>query len=213
MSRILLADDSPHAQRMGERILRDEGHEVVTVTDGDTAVMRLADADPDLILADAYLPGKSGYDVCEYAKKHPRHRHARVVLIAGLLEHVDEELAQMAGVDLVLKKPFEASAMIAAIRPLIEAAEAERAARPEAEPEPAAAAVSNPAPGAEPEAHVPPASVAPAEPEAVEPAIPADPFTNVDAERVRAAIVVALDRAMPTLIDELTGKVLIALGK
>ena len=34
MSRILLADDSPHAQRMGERILRDEGHEVVTVSDG-----------------------------------------------------------------------------------------------------------------------------------------------------------------------------------
>ena len=36
MSIILLADDSPHAQRMGERILRDEGFEVVSVTDGET---------------------------------------------------------------------------------------------------------------------------------------------------------------------------------
>ncbi len=35
MSRILLADDSPHAQRMGERILREEGFEVVSLTDGD----------------------------------------------------------------------------------------------------------------------------------------------------------------------------------
>ena len=52
MSRILLADDSPHAQRMGERILRDEGYEVVTVSDGDSALMRLEDVDPDLVLAD-----------------------------------------------------------------------------------------------------------------------------------------------------------------
>ena len=35
MSRILLADDSPHAQRMGERILREEGYEVVSLTDGE----------------------------------------------------------------------------------------------------------------------------------------------------------------------------------
>ena len=37
MNRILLADHSPHAQRMGERILRDEGYEVAAVTDGETA--------------------------------------------------------------------------------------------------------------------------------------------------------------------------------
>ena len=52
MSRILLADDSPHAQRMGERILRDEGHEVITVSDGKVAMLRLQDASPDLIIAD-----------------------------------------------------------------------------------------------------------------------------------------------------------------
>ena len=49
MSRILLADDSPHAQRMGERILADEGYEVVTVSDGDSALVRLEDVDPDLV--------------------------------------------------------------------------------------------------------------------------------------------------------------------
>ena len=38
MTRILLADDSPHAQRMGEQILTEEGFEVVTVSDGDSAL-------------------------------------------------------------------------------------------------------------------------------------------------------------------------------
>lgn len=215
MSRILLADDSPHAQRMGERILRAEGHDVVTVTDGAAAIERLAEADPDLILADAYLPGKSGYDICEYAKKHPRHRHARVVLIAGLLERVDEELAEIAGVDLVLKKPFEASALIAAIKPLVEAAAADRAARPEVEidPEPPPAATApEPAADVKPDATAGSSQDVTAAPEP-EPAPTSAPFADIDAERVRAAVVVALDRAMPALIDELTEKVLIALGR
>jgi hypothetical protein len=60
MSRILLADDSPHAQRMGERILREEGFEVVSLTDGENTLLRLADVDPDLILADVFLPNKLG---------------------------------------------------------------------------------------------------------------------------------------------------------
>ena len=94
MSRILLADDSPHAQRMGERILREEGFEVVTVTDGETALIRLSDVDPDLVMADVFLPHKTGYEICRHVKTDPRHRHARVVLLAGLLEPVDEAEAQ-----------------------------------------------------------------------------------------------------------------------
>ena len=58
MSLILLADDSPHAQRMGERILREEGFEVVSLTDGDTVMLRLADVNPDVILADVFLPNQ-----------------------------------------------------------------------------------------------------------------------------------------------------------
>ena len=53
MSRILLVDDSPHAQRIGERILADEGFEVVTVSNADSALIRLEDVDPDLLIAKA----------------------------------------------------------------------------------------------------------------------------------------------------------------
>src|SRR5215471_15480297 len=114
MSVILLADDSAHAQRMGERILREEGFEVVTLTEGETALMRLADVDPDLVIADVFLPGKSGLELCRYVKAH--HRHARVILTAGLLEKFDEADATQAGCDAVLRKPFEASVVIETIR-------------------------------------------------------------------------------------------------
>src|ERR1700685_3266157 len=117
MSRILLADDSPHAQRMGERILREEGFEVVSLTDGNAAILRLADVDPDLILADVFLPGKSGFEICRHVKSQPRFKHVRVVLTAGLLEPFDEEEAKRAGCDAILKKPFEASKVVSTIDP------------------------------------------------------------------------------------------------
>src|SRR5215469_2523647 len=124
MSTILLADDSAHAQRMGERILREEGYQVVSLTDGDTAAMRLADVDPDLVIADVFLPGQNGFELCRHVKA--RSRHARVILTAGLLEKFNEEDARKAGCDAILRKPFEASAVMETIRPLAREAQLAR---------------------------------------------------------------------------------------
>src|SRR5271169_4574212 len=124
MSIILLADDSPHAQRMGERILREEGFAVVSLTDGETAMLRLADVDPDLVIADVFLPGRNGFELCRHVKTH--HRHVRVILTAGLLEPFDEEEARRAGCDAILKKPFEASRVTETIRPLVHDAQLAR---------------------------------------------------------------------------------------
>jgi CheY-like chemotaxis protein len=183
MSVILLADDSPHARRMGERILRDEGYEVVSVTDGTTAVMRAADVDPDLVIADVFLPSVSGFDLCRYVKTHLR--HARVILTAGLLEKFNEDFARRAGCDAILRKPFEASAAMSVIRPLIGEAQLARGLFAEALASPP-----------------PPVSDAPA----VEPPPPPDP------QRIEAAIALALDAALPALVREITERVLLALG-
>lgn len=193
MSRILLADDSPHAQRMGERILREEGFEVVSLTDGNAAMLRLADVDPDLILADVFLPGKSGFELCRHVKSEPRFKHVRVVLTAGLLEPFDEEEAKRAGCDAILKKPFEASKVVTTIDPLVKEAQLARS-------QSAQHIGSNP-PVPEPAVELP----KPAEP------LP-PPAPEIDAERVRAAVTLALDAALPTMIQEITERVLIALG-
>ena len=112
MSRILLADDSPHAQRMGERILRDEGHEVITVSDGLVAMLRLKDAQPDIVIADISMPEVSGYELCEYAKANGV---AGVFLTAGPVEPVDEAEVSRVRADGVLKKPFESTLLLDAI--------------------------------------------------------------------------------------------------
>lgn len=126
MSRILLADDSPHAQRMGERILRDEGNEVLTLSDGEAVLARLRDFDPDLLIMKADLPARSGYELCEVVKKNEWHKHVCVILTSGALDQLNDELARRAGCDATLKKPFEASVMIDAVKPLLASAERAR---------------------------------------------------------------------------------------
>ncbi|HLJ48925.1 MAG TPA: response regulator [Bryobacteraceae bacterium] len=185
MSRILLADDSPHAQRMGERILREEGFEVVSVTDGNTAMLRMDDVDPDLILADVFLPGKSGFEICREVKGQRKFRHVRIVLTAGLLEPFDESEARNSGCDGILKKPFEASLLLQTINSLIREAQLARGLFAEQ-----MAQAQPPPPPAPPPPHA----------------------TEIDPERVRAAITIALDAALPALIQEITERVLIALG-
>ena len=114
MSRVLLADDSPHAQRMGERILREEGFEVITVSDGETAMLRLKDASPAVVLADISMPGVTGYQLCEYVKTSSDIPATRVILTAGAMEVFDDAEVKRVAADGTLRKPFEASLLIAA---------------------------------------------------------------------------------------------------
>ncbi len=216
MSRILLADDSPHAQRMGERILREEGFEVVSLTDGNAAMLRLADVDPDVIIADVFLPGKSGFELCRHVKSDPRFKHVRVVLTAGLLEPFDEDEAKRAGCDAILKKPFEASKVAGTIDPLVKEAQLARNQAAEEIPlaSPPAVATAQPA---EPElpklAEAPLQSAEPMPADVLEPAVPPLPTApEIDPERVRAAVTLALDASLPAMIQEITERVLIALG-
>jgi DNA-binding response OmpR family regulator len=189
MSIILLAEDSPHAQRMGERILREEGFAVVSVTDGETALLRMQDVDPDLVIADVFLPGCDGFDLCRRIKG--THRHVRVILTAGLLETFDEEEARRAGCDAILKKPFEASQVVETIRPLIHDAQLARGLFAEV--------IAGVRPFAGGDGAVTQARTVP-------------PEAPIDPERVRAAITLALDAALPALVREITERVLVALG-
>ncbi len=183
MSLILLADDSPHAQRMGEHILREEGFEVSCATDGNGALQALSSNDPDLVIADAFLPGRSGLALCRLVKRY--RPHVRVILTAGLLEEFNEAEAREAGCDAVLRKPFEASAAVALIRPLIEQAQRDRGSLA-AQGVPVAAVPVSDAPTA--------------------------PSTGPDPARVQAAVEEALRQALPGLVRDITEKVLVALG-
>jgi twitching motility two-component system response regulator PilH len=138
VSAILLADDNPHAQRMGSQILSQEGHSVVTVSDGDEAMRYLEENLPDLVMVDTRMPGPSGFDICKHIKSQPKFGSVKVVLLAGPLEPFDTAEAENAGPDGVLHKPLDAYTLIDTVNSLLgqvpEAQDHAEAARPAAPP-------------------------------------------------------------------------------
>lgn len=171
MSRILLADDSPQALRLGEQILTAQGIEVVSVTDGAVAMRRLSDVNPDLFIIDIYLPSKNGFELARFMKSEPAFAMIPIVFAAAPADVFNEQDARNAGADAILKKPFEATALLDAVQTLLEKrAQARRNA-------------------------------------------PDTTGNSLDRGTIRAAVTLALDSAMPALIDELTERVILALSE
>jgi CheY-like chemotaxis protein len=104
--KILIADDNTNIQRMVALAFEERGIQVVAVGNGEAAVRRLVDLNPDIVLADIFMPVRSGYEVCEYIKKDQRFSHIPVILLIGAFDPLDEKEARRVGADGVLKKPF-----------------------------------------------------------------------------------------------------------
>ena len=113
---ILIADDSPIIQRKAQRILQDAGFEVQTVSNGVAAVKKLPVMQPILVLADVSMPGKDGYEVCEFVKTSPGLRHVPVLLVGSDLEPYDEQRGERVRADGIIKKPFSPHDLIAMVR-------------------------------------------------------------------------------------------------
>jgi CheY-like chemotaxis protein len=113
--KILLADDSVTAQNMGRKILVDAGYDVSTVNNGSAALKRIAEAKPDLIVLDVYMPGYSGLEVCQRLKDSAETAHIPVLLTVGKLEPFKPEEARRVRADAHIVKPFEASELLTAI--------------------------------------------------------------------------------------------------
>jgi len=127
---ILVADDSPTIQKIALGILRNEGFEVETVSNGVAALKKLLLLQPDLVLADVSMPGKDGYEVCEYIKSSVDFHHVPVVLVASDLEPFDERKGAQVGADGIIKKPFSSHELIALVGKFV--AQEEPAAQPDA---------------------------------------------------------------------------------
>ncbi|MEW5975886.1 MAG: response regulator [Acidobacteriota bacterium] len=116
---ILLADDSITIQKIVNLTFSGEGIEVVTVANGDAAIKKVHEIRPNLVLADIFMPGKNGYEVCEYLKAEPSLSGIPVILLVGAFEPFDTNEAERVKADGHLTKPFEIKVLISAVNSLI----------------------------------------------------------------------------------------------
>jgi CheY-like chemotaxis protein len=109
---ILLADDSPTIQRLVNQTFVDTRFDVVTVNNGDAAVRKFDEIEPDVVLADIYMPGKNGFEVCAHVREHATLSDTPVILLVGAFDAFDEATATRAGAAAHITKPFEPRALV-----------------------------------------------------------------------------------------------------
>jgi DNA-binding response OmpR family regulator len=109
---ILLADDSPTIQRLVNQTFADTRFDIVTVNNGDAATRKFDEIEPDVVLADIYMPGKNGYEVCAHVRSHATLSSTPVILLVGAFDAFDEAVAKRAGASAHITKPFEPRALV-----------------------------------------------------------------------------------------------------
>ena len=117
--RILIVDDIPQNVDLVSSLMRSEGYEVASASNGLEALAQVAAAPPDLILLDIMMPTLDGYAVCRQLKARPETRLVPVVLITALGDETDKLLGIEAGADDFLAKPFSHAELKARARSLL----------------------------------------------------------------------------------------------
>jgi CheY-like chemotaxis protein len=126
---ILVADDNSNIQKMVANALKEKGIDVVGVANGDAAIKKLEVLNPDMVLADVFMPVKDGYELCEWIKGKERLASVPVFLLVGAFDPLDEHRVQAVKADGVLKKPFvPPDHLIGAVSAMLERAAKSRAA-------------------------------------------------------------------------------------
>ena len=129
---LLLADDSVTIQKVVGITFANEDVELVTVDNGDDALVRARQIKPDLVLADIGMPGLDGYALCSAIRKDPKLANTPVLLLTGTFETYDEQKAQEVGANGHITKPFEAQALVDRVLAMLAKSVAPAPARPAA---------------------------------------------------------------------------------
>jgi CheY-like chemotaxis protein len=151
-TKILVADDSATMRRVLEMTFAGEDATVTAVEAAEAALAKAAELSPDLIFADASMPGVDGYELAKRIKADPKLAKIAVVVMASQQAPYDDARGRAAGVDDHISKPFDTQSLIDRVGQVLAktraapVAEAKQAApaRP-APPAPVAAAANSPA--------------------------------------------------------------------
>ena len=117
--KILIVEDEADLIELTEKILQRYGYQTLRCLDGASAFALVLQENPDLIILDLTLPGKTGHEICAEIKSDPRSKNIPVLMTTG--QQADDENWDdpQSGPNDILKKPFEINVMIEKVQQLL----------------------------------------------------------------------------------------------
>jgi DNA-binding response OmpR family regulator len=107
--RVLLIEDDPSVVALATHALDELHFDVVVERDYRTAIQRIKESPPFMVVLDLNLPRDSGYDVCEVIRKDPMLTWVQIIIMSNRRSPEDQAYAEEAGANAYLKKPFTAA--------------------------------------------------------------------------------------------------------
>lgn len=115
---VLLVEDEPNIIEAIRFILSRDGWTVETHANGATAVETVRNSMPDVLILDAMLPGRSGFDILKELRDRPETSDLPVLMLTAKGQEKDRQLAQQYGVSQFMTKPFSNSEVLETVRRL-----------------------------------------------------------------------------------------------
>lgn len=116
--KVLLAEPSRAFREVMEKVLHQQGYDVVCVNDGFEVLCRLPELRPDLLLLSSTLPRLSGPQVCSLLRQSPDFHSLRVIMLSDADSLLDHARAEQVAADACLVKPFRTAELRAVLTTL-----------------------------------------------------------------------------------------------
>lgn len=123
MPRVLVVDDETNILLSLEFLMQQAGFTVTTADDGESALERVDDTPPDLMLLDISLPGISGFDVLERLRAASATRDMPIIMLTAHGREVEREKGLALGADDYITKPFSTRALVEKVQALLSEAD------------------------------------------------------------------------------------------
>jgi len=117
--RILVVDDEPFIVRSLTFVLKKQGYETITATDGEEALAKIRHHKPDLVFLDVMMPKKNGYEVCQEVRANPEMSTVYIIMLTARGQEADRERGLRLGVNEFMTKPFSPSRVIERVKTVL----------------------------------------------------------------------------------------------
>jgi DNA-binding response OmpR family regulator len=117
---VLIAEDEPHLVELLTFILEREGYDAAAVFDGESAVDRLRNDTPDVMILDLMLPKLDGYEVLKTIRADNRLAKLPVLMLTAKGQDRDRRVAEDLGVNAFITKPFSNREVVDCVAGLVQ---------------------------------------------------------------------------------------------
>jgi DNA-binding response OmpR family regulator len=117
--KILIVDDEPNIVISLEFLMQQAGFTLAIARDGEQALAQMAAFEPDLVLLDAMLPLRDGFEVCQKIRENSAWNRVKIVMLSAKGRDAEVSKGLALGADAYITKPFSTRELIALVQRLL----------------------------------------------------------------------------------------------